>query len=161
MSLTIPWLHHGKHRLTLRQLVQKIGRLERALDRAKCDGMDLATRVSELTETRNQLADRLDQVVIELGDMHVELASQNAELLQLRAFKANVLAVNAPAGHRDIDEDDQPTHPQGIDVMPLWEALGIPGQRAVAQLDEPGDGEEASEDDAPNPPYDLPDGDWK
>ncbi|MFD7609660.1 hypothetical protein [Streptomyces sp. NPDC059828] len=131
MSLTIPWLHVGKHRLSPRQLIQKIGRLERALDRAKCDGMDLATQVSELKAERNRLKAELDQVVIELGDMHVELAAQTAELLQLRAFKANVLAVDAPAGHRDIDPGDAPTHPQGIGVMPLWEALGIPGQRAA------------------------------
>ena len=132
MSLSQDLATKAKHRgLTPWQLVQKIGLLERALDRAKCDGMDLATRESELTHERNELADRLDQVVIELGDTHVALASQTSELLELRAFKANTLAITAPAGRRDIDPGDAPTHPQGIDVRPLWEALGIPGQRAA------------------------------
>lgn len=125
MSLAQDIATKAKHRgLTPWQLVQKIGRLERALDRSKCDGMDLATQVSELTARRNEIADRLDQVVIELADIHVALAADRAELLELRAFKANILAINAPAGTRDIDPDDQPTHPQGIDVKPLWERYG-------------------------------------
>lgn len=125
MSLAQDIATKAKHRgLTPWQLVQKIGRLERALDRSKCDGMDLATQVSELTADRNEIADRLDQVVIELADIHVDLAAQTAELLELRAFKANILAIDAPAGDRDIDPDDQPTHPTGIDVRPLWDALG-------------------------------------
>ncbi|MFE0088815.1 hypothetical protein [Streptomyces sp. NPDC059016] len=128
MSLPQDIVTKARHRgLTPWQLVQKIGRLERALDRAKCDGMDLATRVSELAAERAELEDRLDQVVIELADAHVDRAADRAELLELRAFKANILAVDAPAATRDIDPDDQPTHPQGIDVRPLWERYGKQG----------------------------------
>ncbi|GFH34346.1 hypothetical protein [Streptomyces pacificus] len=124
MTLSQDIATKARHRgLTPWQLVQKIGRLERALDRAKCDGMDLATRVSELAAERADLEGRLDQTVIELADAHADLAADRAELLELRAFKANILAVNAPAGSRDIDPDDAPTHPQGIPVAPLWVAL--------------------------------------
>ena len=69
-----------------------------------------------------QRAADAEQVVVRL---QADLDAQTAELRELRAFKANAEKVSQPAGHRDIDPDDQPTHPQGIDVKPLWDALSI------------------------------------
>lgn len=46
----------------------------------------------------------------------------DAELMELRAFKANTLSVDQPAGQRDIDPDGQPTQP--IAVLTLPQAFG-------------------------------------
>lgn len=68
-----------------------------------------------------QRAADAEQVVVCL---QADLDAVEEELLELRAFKANVTAIDAPAGVRDIDPDDQPTHPTGIHVTTLRDALG-------------------------------------
>ena len=60
-----------------------------------------------------------------VAELEAELAAQTRELNQLRAFRDNTLAVSVLAvGQRDIDPDDQPTAPAGINVTTLWAAMG-------------------------------------
>jgi hypothetical protein len=114
--------------------------------------------------------------------MQSECEGWKAEALALRARLAPFLAAEANSNRIDVppmvrdtdDPADQATTP--IDVRPLWVALGIgptvavtnPGHvPAVAAADEPeparddGDLPEDHPDYVPNPPYDLPEGDWR
>ena len=63
------------------------------------------------------------------------LAEDNERLWQrlapFEAAEANRTAVTVPPAERDIDPDDQPTHPQGINVTTLWDALGVGPVHAV------------------------------
>ncbi|MER7806118.1 hypothetical protein [Streptomyces sp900116325] len=55
-----------------------------------------------------------------------DIDSLAAEVTRLRAELANLAAVDVAAGERDTSAmEDQATTPVGIDVKPLWEALGI------------------------------------
>ncbi|MGW7053071.1 hypothetical protein [Streptomyces sp. NPDC054887] len=132
MSVAQDLRTRAKHRgFTPWQLVQKIGRLEREADDRTCQLVALTTAIGEFQAERNQLEAQLDTAGIELSGAREDLAAAHRELTELRAFKANVTAVDSPTGHRDIDPDDQPTHPAGINVTTLREALGPvvdPGQ---------------------------------
>ncbi|MEV0779237.1 hypothetical protein [Streptomyces sp. NPDC050428] len=113
--------HRGR---TPFQLIQKVGRLERENDGMACQLVGLTTEVGELLVARNQLERQLDEAGIELSGARQDLAEQETELVALRAFKANVLAVSVPTvGDREVTPDDRPTEPAGIDVRPLWDAL--------------------------------------
>ncbi|MGW0312073.1 hypothetical protein [Streptomyces flavidovirens] len=121
----------ARHRgLTPWQLVQKIGRLEREADDLTCQMVALSTENGELRAARNELEAQLDTAGIDLSGVREDLAAAERELVELRAFKANVTSVDVPAGHRDIDPDDQPTGT--IPVKTLQAALNTavtnPGQ---------------------------------
>ncbi|MCP3820123.1 hypothetical protein NLX86_19080 [Streptomyces sp. A3M-1-3] len=128
MSITIPWLAPGRHRLSPAQL-----RAENAtLLNRQAAADDYFAR---LTEDRDdvyrcwQKAAAARDTAEELAAGYAQqLAAQTAELLELRAFRHNTLAVSAPIGQRDIDPDDQPTQPIPV---PLWEAHGIGPVHAV------------------------------
>ncbi|MFP3986945.1 hypothetical protein U9R90_05460 [Streptomyces sp. E11-3] len=101
------------------------------LDEAVCTLIALTTEVDNLGAERAQLELQLDQAGIDLSGALEDLRASEAEkahlrieLHALRAFKANVLATTVPPMERDIDPDEQPTHPTGFDVRPLWDALG-------------------------------------
>ncbi|MFE6127488.1 hypothetical protein ACFQ6Q_04310 [Streptomyces sp. NPDC056437] len=146
MSLNMPWRTKAKHRgasvlvgQTPTQLKQEIGRLKRALDRAKCDGMDLATQNAELRAKGSERDARFEQFAVDyavLLEAKQRLEADNArlqgQLTETQAALANATAISAPAGVRDIDPDDQPTHPQGIHVQPLWDAAAAGLLGAVA-----------------------------
>ncbi|WP_327377963.1 hypothetical protein OG393_30800 [Streptomyces sp. NBC_01216] len=53
-----------------------------------------------------------------------QLEDAQAEIVALRAALANAGAVNVPPAHRDVDDGDHPTEPTGINVRPIWDALG-------------------------------------
>lgn len=115
MSLTLPWRRAGKHDPAV------------VIDRLRTENQLLLAREIAASDFFTLLIEDRDQAIKgwqQEKQRADELAADRAELLELRAFKANILAINAPAGTRDIDPDDQPTHPQGIDVKPLWDALG-------------------------------------
>ncbi|GGJ87290.1 hypothetical protein GCM10011583_18540 [Streptomyces camponoticapitis] len=125
MSIVQDLCTRARHRgHTPFQLIQKIGRLERENDGMACQMVGLTTENGELRAERNQLGQQLDTARIELSGAREDLAAQTAELIALRAFKANVLAVSVPAvGTRQVEPDDRPTEPAGINVRPLWDAL--------------------------------------
>lgn len=127
MSIIQDLRTRARHRgCTPFQLTQKIGRLERENDNLACQLVGLTTEIGELLAERNQLEQQLDTAGIELSGAREDLAAQEAELAALRAFKANTLAITIPAtGIRDIETGEQPTEPAGIDVRPLWDALGV------------------------------------
>jgi hypothetical protein len=61
-----------------------------------------------------------------------ELGLLEAKVTALEADLANLRAISAPAGTRDVDPDDQPTEPTGIPVQTLHEALALVGTKALA-----------------------------
>lgn len=115
----------AKHRgLTPWQLVQKIARLDAALDEATCKVIELTTEVDELKAERNRLEDEFDKAAIDRSAALEDLAEARAELAELRAFKANATAATVPPMQRDTSAlADQATEP--INVRPLWQALNL------------------------------------
>jgi hypothetical protein len=61
-----------------------------------------------------------------------ELGLLEAQVTALESDLANLRAVSAPAGTRDVDPDDQPTEPTGTPVKTLHEALALAGTKALA-----------------------------
>ncbi|MGY4901122.1 hypothetical protein [Streptomyces sp. 900116325] len=100
--------------------------LRAELDDATCTLIALTTEIESLTVQRNSLEAQLDSAGIELSGAREDVATQTAELIALRAFRDNATAVTVGLGERDTSAmEDQATTPVGIDVKPLWEALGI------------------------------------
>ncbi|MFI8872398.1 hypothetical protein [Streptomyces sp. NPDC055243] len=114
--------------LTRRQVIQKVGQLVREADNAACQMVAMATEVDELKASRDEAQDNFDQAAVaysgileDLRGVTDQLAVANAELAELRAFKANATAVDVPPMERDTRAvEDQATGP--IDVRPLHEA---------------------------------------
>jgi hypothetical protein len=123
MSLTFPRLRGtGQHRASSTDLRAE-NRILLAREVAAADFFTLLMRDrDEVYACWQKAADDRDTAEHLAGEYAQQLAAQEAELRALRAFKANVCAVDQPAGQRDIDPDDQPTQP--VDVRPLWQALG-------------------------------------
>lgn len=79
---------------------------------------------------RDQLIARLKADAVDVSvERQLRLAAEKtteALTARLRVFEArdaNATAISVPPAHRDVDPDDQPTHPTGIDVRTLREAL--------------------------------------
>ena len=73
-----------------------------------------------LRQDRRRALDVADEMRVRAVAAEKEAKEMRAELLALRAFKANVTAISVPAGERDIDPGDQPTQPVPIiRVVPL------------------------------------------
>ncbi|MGW7087607.1 hypothetical protein ACWGH2_29480 [Streptomyces sp. NPDC054871] len=114
--------------LTRRQVIQKVRKLVREADDAACRMIAMATEVDELKAERDEAQGNFDQAAIaysgvleDLRGVTDQLAVANAELAELRAFKANATAVTVPPMERDTSAvEDQATGP--IDVRPLQEA---------------------------------------
>ena len=96
--------------------------LRSELDEATCQLVALATKVDIHRAARGQIELQLDAAGIEVAGLRLDLEQANAHIKALQAQVANLTAVSVPAGERDIDPGDQPTHP--VDVRPLWKALG-------------------------------------
>lgn len=109
----------ARHRgLTPWQLVQKIGRLEREADERTCQLVAMATDIDGLKAERNELEAQLDAAGIELSGARLDLEAAERELVELRAFRDNALAVTVPPMERDTsDGADQATQP--IDVREI------------------------------------------
>ncbi|NUL13256.1 hypothetical protein [Streptomyces lunaelactis] len=133
MSLTLPWPRKAKHDpdSVIRRLRQDVASL--LTFKAAADDF-FALLVADRDDVyacwrqSQQRAADAEQVVVCL---QADLDAQTAELNELRAFKANAEKVSQAAGQRDVDPDDQPTHPTGIDVTTLWDALGVGPVHAV------------------------------
>jgi len=152
MSLTLPWRGTGQHRLSAAELRDE-NRLLLARETAAADffALLIADR-DEVHACYRKAAEDRDTAEALADEYAQQLAAQDAELRELRAFKANACAVDVPPMHRDTrNSADQATQP-----ILLWQAHG---QEAAAD-----DSEEVDEydpDHVPNPPYDLPEGDWR
>ncbi|KOU17057.1 hypothetical protein [Streptomyces sp. WM6349] len=109
----------GQHRIpTVRELQNRITTLQ-------ASRYELKNLVGRLAHDRQQLERQLDAAGIELSGLRLDLEEAQQELTELRAALANATSVTAPAAVRNIDPGDLPTSPTGINVRPLWDALGI------------------------------------
>jgi hypothetical protein len=163
MSLTVPWRGSGQHR------GKTPAQLRRELDKATCDLVALATRLYEVTAERNRLEAQLDDTGIELSGTCEDLAAANRKIQRLlaanRAWQARYDNEHAMS---DLNVE---TVPHGTDVRELRQQFGPvvrvapvtdPGQTSwAAQCEAEDDDAEDDPNDAPNPPYDLPEGDWR
>lgn len=114
MSITIPSLRRDK-RAPRHKAADEVARLRHQLQGA---GFLIAGLRQQVTDAR-AAEDRANAKATRLDEAEAYAKAVEQELNELRAFKANATAISAPAGQRDIDPDDQPTHPQGIDVSEL------------------------------------------
>lgn len=113
---------HGRHRA-----VDKVDSLQRELAAARLliDGINAQLAdANEARDKANERANTLAEAEARAARLAEEAETLRAELAGLRSELANHRAIDAPAGHRDVDDDDQPTHP--IDARPLWAALAVP-----------------------------------
>lgn len=119
----------GLHRLPSRwQLVADLKACHRQKDAATVAAIKYATEAEE----RQQ---ELDAAGITISGLLLGLEEAQRENAGLRAALANAAATSLPAGQREVEPDDQPTHPAGINVRPLWDALGIvPGSTDPAHV---------------------------
>lgn len=101
----------GRHRAA-----DKVESLERNLAGAERLIHGLHMQLADANTAR----DRANERANELAEADTRAERLETEVAALRAALANALAISAPPGHRDIDDDDQPTEP--IDVRPLWAA---------------------------------------
>lgn len=132
MSVVQDLRTRGRHRgMTAWQLIQKIGRLERAGDEMACQLVEMATEIDGLKVERNELEGQLDAAGIELSaarqdcqELHDVVLQLRAQLAPYLAARANDEAITVPPMVRDTTAvEDQATGP--IYVQPLWEALGV------------------------------------
>lgn len=113
----------GRHRgLSPAQLLRKIGRLERAVTRAKFTAITYATEATDLRAERDQLEQQLDDAGIKISGLLLDLDRARNEGIRLKAALDNATSVHVSAGIRNIDADDQPTHP--IDVSEIRARFG-------------------------------------
>lgn len=105
----------GRHR---RLSPSEVTALHRQKDAATVAAIHYAT----LAEERLQ---QLDAAGIELSGALWDLEEAQREITSLKAALANATSVTPRPAIRDIAPDDQPTSPTGINVRPLWDALGI------------------------------------
>lgn len=121
MSLTFPRLRGaGQHRLSAAELRDE-NRLLLAREIAAADFFALLMQDRDEVYACWQKAAEDRDTAEALADQYAQqLAAQDAELRELRAFKATALAVDVPPMVRDTsNRADQATQP-----IPLWEALG-------------------------------------
>lgn len=132
--------HRGMSCLDLHRL---LGDQERELRRLRSraeQATAMEARLDEQAKTINSLRDQVQAAKTIRGGVHAkagrydeaearaasaerQLSEMTKELVALRAFRDNVNAVDVPqVGAREVDPDDHPTDPQGIDVRALWEA---------------------------------------
>lgn len=121
MTITLPWQGTGS-----RRAVDEVARLRHQLAGVGhlIKGLRLQVADAETARDRaNAKAGRYDEAEARANAAEQAAAELKDELLELRAFKARTLAVTVQPMHRDIDPDDHPTEPTGINVQPLWDAL--------------------------------------
>lgn len=139
MSITIPWQRgHGHHRALDRiaelryENVRLMNRQAAADDYFAIlmqDRADMYTAWRDAVH-RADLADDIAtarlvaacEAVTRAEEAEQDVADMRAELLELRAYKAENTAITVPPMVRDTSAvEDQATAP--IDVRPLWDAL--------------------------------------
>ena len=102
-------------------------------DAARAEVLRLEGVIAELDKAALRRDARIHQLEADAVDVSVErhqrqLAEEKADdferrYLALKSRADNEHAVTVPLMHRDVDADDQPTAPGGIDVRTLREAL--------------------------------------
>jgi len=102
-------------------------------DAARAEVLRLEGVIADLDKAAHRRDERIHQLEADAVDVSVErklrqeaerkLEAVTARLRVFEARDANDFAISLPPAHRDIDPDDQPTHPQGLDVRTLREAL--------------------------------------
>lgn len=140
MSITLPWPRRAKHDpdAIIRRLRKEVAGLrdfKAGADAFKA-GADvyfarlIADRDDVYRCWKKAAADRdtAEQLAACLAEDNALLWRR---LAPFEAAEANRNAVDIPPGVRDVDPDDQPTHPTGIHVQPLWDAHGIGPVHAV------------------------------
>lgn len=101
----------GRHRA-----LDEVLRLRYLLDKAKAGNSELRRRLHEATaarDTANAKASHLRDVELQATEVTRQLEAQTAELLALRAFKANATKVSDLTAHMAVTET------QPIPVPPL------------------------------------------
>ncbi|MFZ3473151.1 hypothetical protein ACODT3_10545 [Streptomyces sp. 4.24] len=117
------------------QLLQKIARLERAVTRAKFTAITYATEAAELQEQLDVAGITISGLLHDLKQERAARKTADQEGIRLKAALDNATSISVAVGSRDIADDDQPTHPTGTDVRPLWAALGIvPGNTSPSHV---------------------------
>lgn len=119
----------GRHRLlSPAELLAELTATRRQKDSATIAAIKYAT----LAEERLQ---QLDAAGIEMSGLRYDLGEAQREIDGLRAALANATATSSPASQREVGPGDEPTSPTGINVRPLWDALGIvPGSADPAHV---------------------------
>lgn len=102
-------------------------------DAARAEVLRLEDVIHDLENAAHRQTQRVHQLEADAVDVSVErqqrlLAEEKADdyearYLALKARVDNEHAITVPPMHRDLDEDEQPTEPAGIDVRTLREAL--------------------------------------
>lgn len=123
-----PFTATGLHRYTRAQ-----ERHDR--DAARAEVLRLEGVIRILDAKAIERDERISQLEADAVDVSVERqlraeAERKVEALtaRLRIFEsheANEFAITLPPMHRDIDADDVPTNPAGIDVRTLRDALNV------------------------------------
>jgi hypothetical protein len=152
---TVPWLRPAKHSPegVIRRLRTEVASLRDFKAEADAFKAGADVHFARLVADRDDVY-RCWQKAAADRDTAEQLAACLAEdnallwrrLAPFEAAEANRNAVDIPPGVRDVDPDDQPTHPTGIHVKTLRDALGIGPVHAVTNPGQttPGAREEAA-----------------
>lgn len=105
----------GRHR---RCTPAEAAALHRQKDAATPAAIKYATAATELQQ-------QLDAAGVTISGLLWDQKEAQREIDGLRAALANATSVSTPAAVRDVAADEQPTSPTGVNVRPLWDALGI------------------------------------
>lgn len=119
----------GKHRVpTIRELQRQITELQLSRRLLKATAHRLAVE-------NGQLERDLDKAGIKLSGALYDLEEAQREITELRSALANATSVTTPPAVREVEPGDAPTSPTGINVRPLWDALGIvPGNTSPSHV---------------------------
>lgn len=119
----------GKHR------VPSVRELQRHIAELQLSRRILKATAHRLAVDNGRLERQLDAAGIELSGARWDLEEAQREITSLKAALANATSVTPRPAVRDIAPDDQPTSPTGINVRPLWDALGIvPGNTSPSHI---------------------------
>lgn len=132
VTIILPWRGTGS-----RRAVDKLTETRRQLAAIQADNKALHARIVELRGCHEQTymaweaetGLRAEAEIVasctqsQLEEAQAENERLTTEVTALRAQIANLTGVTVTPWLRDIDPDDHPTEPGGIDVRPLWEAL--------------------------------------
>jgi len=113
VSIHLPGLRHVR-RAPRHKAADEVTHLRHQLAGAGIFITDLRRQLADARaaeDTANAKAVRVDEAEARADKAEQLAREMGAELITLKAFKANVNAVTLPMPVRDVDPDDQPTHP--------------------------------------------------
>lgn len=126
----------GRHRvLSIRELHRQIAELQSSRRLLKATAHQHAVEAGTLQRQLDAAGIEISGLLHDLDASETAHAEAREEGSQLRAALANATSTSVPARQRDIEPGDEPTSPTGINVMPLWTALGIvPGNTSPSHV---------------------------